>query len=1345
VQKAEGDAESTTNFFEMKLAWIERLHGQWGARKLSDEALVIGNATWEGEQERFTYFRVATDSDLTIECRYCPDGPCQTGAELLGSFVLNACTGQIFVSSSDMNEVSLVGPAGAWVARMRFELLAGGTFFASSEEGTPFVISRADANKFGLITGTPEDIEVLSKVSGREFGSYLYPHQYGEFASQHGVFLDDDERTFHVMPEQVLELDRYFDEESKDELDPGNVGITFSQHDLFRPDHDWPEFEADLPWDSGPRDQELPLPTRQGKNLKSSKPGLSFEEAGDIWDSLARQQLQFSQNQLNEATSLTDPLTLPTTTKYRFSLFYHPYVCDFLMELRRLGVPGLLDPNPDGPVGAADLVRQKKNRGFFVETYQPTSSVLNTPIQDIDFEFGGPYADYNWEIFFHAPFLIANRLSQNQRFEEARNWYHFMFDPTNRSNDKDPLRFWKIKPFYREADAPINEFLELASSSQGSAEAEEARQQYDEQVDAWLKNPFDPHAIARFRTTAYQKAVVMKYLDNLMAWADQLFRQDTIESINEATQLYVLALDLLGERPDALPPRSMPVVKTFEEVRGDLEGAALNNPLVHLENVIFSPVNPSRSLSGTRPLPLDLNNLLFNVSLQDTSFYFCIPPNDKLLGYWDTVEDRLFKIRHCMNIKGVVRQLPLFEPPIDPAMLVRARAAGVDLASALADLNAPLPHYRFGVMIQKAYALNQSVRGLGGALLSALEKKDAEELARLRSNQEVSVLEAIRQVKKLAVDEARHSLAAAEASLEVIHQRRDYYQNLIGGGWLPQEKANVALQAVAGSMQLSGSIMSSIAASVSPVPGVYIGAAGFSGSPLSFSQVVDGSKLAAVFSHMGQALTVGSAAASTAASILNVTSAFTRRADEWQNQLESAQKETKQVEKQIEAAAVRVAMAERDQENQERQIEQAREVREFMVNKFTNTELYQWMVGQMSSLYFQSYQLAYDLAKQTERAYRHELAQPQATFINFGYWDSLKKGLLAGERLQYDLERMDKSYLENNRREYEITKHVSLSLLDPVALLKLQTEGQCEFSIPEALYDLEYAGHYLRRIKSIGVSIPCVTGPYTCVPARLTLVSSRTRIDPNTSGDYAFDSGQEDRRFQVQTGAVQSIIVSAGREDSGLFVTDHRDERYLPFEGTGAISDWNLTLTSALPTFDWSTITDVVLHIRYTAREGGNLLRDAALSSLATVLSGIPLRRAFSALHEFPTEWNAFLRPAQSVSEAVLRLDLSEKRFPYFARNTGLKISEIQLVAIVKDPSNWSNTEVQVISGTSQDSVTLVSTDGLYAGNPSGTLAYQGAAPGLWTVTVPTTALGAPSEWIDDLVVLATYEITVGG
>src|SRR5262249_61625243 len=98
------------------------------------------------------------------------------------------------------------------------------------------------------------------------------------------------------------------------------------------------------------------------------------------------------------------------------------------------------------------------------------------------------------------------------------------------------------------------------------------------------------------------------------------------------------------------------------------------------------------------------------------TFYFGTPPNDKLLGYWDTVADRLFKIRHCMNIEGVARTLPLFEPPIDPALLVQAAAKGVDLGSVPSDLNAPQPYYRFGYILPKALEMWSGLRAVGARL-----------------------------------------------------------------------------------------------------------------------------------------------------------------------------------------------------------------------------------------------------------------------------------------------------------------------------------------------------------------------------------------------------------------------------------------------------------------------------------------------------------------------------------------------------------------------------------------------------------------------------------------------------
>src|SRR6267154_2783727 len=46
----------------------------------------------------------------------------------------------------------------------------------------------------------------------------------------------------------------------------------------------------------------------------------------------------------------------------------------------------------------------------------------------------------------------------------------------------------------------------------------------------------------------------MKYIDNLLDWGDSLFSQFTMESVNEATMLYVMAADILGPRPTELGP-----------------------------------------------------------------------------------------------------------------------------------------------------------------------------------------------------------------------------------------------------------------------------------------------------------------------------------------------------------------------------------------------------------------------------------------------------------------------------------------------------------------------------------------------------------------------------------------------------------------------------------------------------------------------------------------------------------------------------------------------------------------------------------------------------------------------
>ena len=140
---------------------------------------------------------------------------------------------------------------------------------------------------------------------------------------------------------------------------------------------------------------------------------------------------------------------------------------------------------------------------------------------------------YFWEIFFHAPFLVADSLSNNQRYAEAKDWYEYIFNPTQQpegDSGADAKRYWRFLPL---RDMTIQSLTQILTDPA--------------QIAAYNNDPFDPDAIARLRTTAYAKAVVMKYIRNLLAWGD-FYAQDTRESINQATNLYVLANQLLGPR-----------------------------------------------------------------------------------------------------------------------------------------------------------------------------------------------------------------------------------------------------------------------------------------------------------------------------------------------------------------------------------------------------------------------------------------------------------------------------------------------------------------------------------------------------------------------------------------------------------------------------------------------------------------------------------------------------------------------------------------------------------------------------------------------------------------------------
>jgi hypothetical protein len=103
--------------------------------------------------------------------------------------------------------------------------------------------------------------------------------------------------------------------------------------------------------------------------------------------------------------------------------------------------------------------------------------------------------------------------------------------------------------------------------------------------------------------------------------------------------------------------------------------------------------------------------------------------------------------------------------------LVQAFASGAGLAQVLADYAAPVPHYRFTYMLGRARELTSRLIGLGGTLLAALEKKDAEELSLLRNTQERSILEMQLEIKQQQLEGAKQSLAALEEGLKNAQAR----------------------------------------------------------------------------------------------------------------------------------------------------------------------------------------------------------------------------------------------------------------------------------------------------------------------------------------------------------------------------------------------------------------------------------------------------------------------------------------------------------------------------------------------------------------------------------------------
>jgi hypothetical protein len=264
---------------------------------------------------------------------------------------------------------------------------------------------------------------------------------------------------------------------------------------------------------------------------------------------------------------------------------------------------------------------------------------------------------------------------------------------------------------------------------------------------------------------------------------------------------------------------------------------------------------------------------------------------------------------------------------------------------------------------------------------------------------------------------------------------------------------------------------------------------------------------------------------------------------------------------------------------------------------------------------------------------------------------------------------MESAYLEGDRRALEITRHVSLRRDLPSAFAELVGTGRAEFELGEGLWDGDFPGHYFRRIKTVSLTVAGSLPANSNVNCSLTLLSSRIRSDANASGSYA-QSDDNDARFLTISSPIQAIATSRPGADAGVFELRFDDERYLPFEGAGAIANFRLDMRQSDNALALSELDDVVLSVSYTARTGGAALERVARAQREKGIARGGLRPApevmVSVRRDLPELWRK-LSDAAAGAEVEATLPLDAERISGRFRGLELRIEKASVYAHARD------------------------------------------------------------------------------
>jgi len=826
--------------------------------------------------------------------------------------------------------------------------------------------------------------------------------------------------------------------------------------------------------------------------------------------------------------------------------------------------------------------------------------------------------------------------------------------PTGLRHRLSTDRFWQFIPFRHLQFTSL--YSELTNTS-----GEYLLYEYD---------PFDPDAIASQRPAAYAKGIFMRYISNLIDYGDNLFLQDTWESITAATMYYVLASDLLGRPPRQSVTEKHQKPATYNEIAASSGTKGVPTFLIDLET---APVLSSGStLTAVQAEALEQRWSVF-------SAYFGIPENKQLLTYRRTIEDRLYKIRHGLNINGQTNNMPLFQPPINPAAAAAAAAPGGSGVGSISSAAPAVPYYRFSYLVELARNFTTQVLSLGNELLAALEKQDGEHLSLLRETQGNAIYVMMTQIKQDQVNELYAQQSNLQASLVNAQLEQQTYSNWIANGWNQYETGHLSMLGKSAEAIGIATLMTLTSSAMYLLPDIF----GLSDGGMNFGGSVEA---------IGQAAKAEAELSGAVGAIMGIKGNFERMNDQWTLQLNIAKNSITGINAQLQANDLAISVAEQDYNVNQAQIEQSNAVISFLQTKFTSEALYEWIASEVSSVYYQAYQLACGLAQMAQTAYQYELSRTD-TYINTSSWSNQYRGLQAGDALLLSINQLEQAYIKQNSRSLEISRTISLSRLDPDALINLKTKETCQFQLTEYLFDTDFPGHYNRKIKSISITVPAVVGPYQNVKATLTQTSNSVVTKASVQGvSYLLGASlvmPADGSLRMNWNPGQAIALSSGTADNGMFQLNFNDERYLPFENTGAVSSWQLDMPKAANQFDFHTINDVIIELKYCATDGGSSFRSGVLDikdiNGNLILQQYKGSQLLSLRQQYGDAWQQFLTTQQ------MSVDLVRRMYPPNLSGVSLVAGEntsLTLIPVLSDTALLADISSITLSGNDWDHTT---------------------------------------------------------